>query len=219
MINQNGQVLKISNFSMPESLVKKLIKTNTSVGDGSGSAGNIGHQAYFDDIAAAMMATDNPHNNLNANEAIGNGANDAIANALSMFDDVIDISSGFGGAPAPFGGNIAAGNVTVAGGGKNNKDVPTIVASAPLHGDLDAAPLSESMSKRVSEFVNENLTDDGAKVLPWHRLLTMPPRQMIVVERMHSGARRSVTLDFGQPIILTDVVSAAATCRTRISIS
>ncbi|CAG9860383.1 unnamed protein product [Phyllotreta striolata] len=41
--------------------------------------------------------------------------------------------------------------------------------------------------------------------LPWQELLTVPPKQVIVVERMHSGARRHITLDFGKPILLTDV--------------
>lgn len=78
---------------------------------------------------------------------------------------------------------------------------------APMHGDLDSANMSASMSKRISEFLNENMCDDGAELMPWHKLLTLPPKQMIVVDRMHSGARRFVTLDFGQPVMLTDVVS------------
>ncbi|XP_072390491.1 dual E2 ubiquitin-conjugating enzyme/E3 ubiquitin-protein ligase BIRC6 [Diabrotica undecimpunctata] len=41
--------------------------------------------------------------------------------------------------------------------------------------------------------------------LPWQELLTIPPKQVIVVERMHSGARRHITLDFGKPVLLTDV--------------
>jgi len=42
-------------------------------------------------------------------------------------------------------------------------------------------------------------------VLPWHQLLVPPPQQTVVTERMHSGARRFVVMDFGAPIILTDV--------------
>ncbi|GFO34551.1 baculoviral iap repeat-containing protein 6, partial [Plakobranchus ocellatus] len=37
-------------------------------------------------------------------------------------------------------------------------------------------------------------------------LLQSPPPQVLVIERMHSGARRFVTLDFGKRIVLTDVV-------------
>lgn len=42
--------------------------------------------------------------------------------------------------------------------------------------------------------------------VPWQQLLMPPTQQVIVVERMHSGARRHVTLDFGQPVLLTDVL-------------
>lgn len=49
-------------------------------------------------------------------------------------------------------------------------------------------------------------TDDTMQSVPWQQLLTTPPQQVIVVERMHSGARRYVTLDFGQPVLLTDVL-------------
>ncbi|XP_050306481.1 baculoviral IAP repeat-containing protein 6 isoform X2 [Anthonomus grandis grandis] len=43
-------------------------------------------------------------------------------------------------------------------------------------------------------------------LLPWRQLLVPPPRQVLVVERMHSGARRHVTLDFGSPVSLTDIL-------------
>ncbi|XP_064622207.1 baculoviral IAP repeat-containing protein 6-like isoform X2 [Lineus longissimus] len=36
-------------------------------------------------------------------------------------------------------------------------------------------------------------------------LLQPPPGHVLVIERMHSGARRFVVLDFGKPILLTDV--------------
>lgn len=38
----------------------------------------------------------------------------------------------------------------------------------------------------------------------------------MIVERMHSGARRFVTLDFGQPVLLTDVLIPA--CHDLISL-
>lgn len=50
---------------------------------------------------------------------------------------------------------------------------------------------------------NENLYEE---VLPWYKILSLPPKQMIIVDRMHSGARRHITLDFGTPIMLTDLV-------------
>lgn len=39
-----------------------------------------------------------------------------------------------------------------------------------------------------------------------------------MVERMHSGARRFVTLDFGQPVLLTDVMIPASHDLVSISI-
>ncbi|CAH1128208.1 unnamed protein product [Ceutorhynchus assimilis] len=42
--------------------------------------------------------------------------------------------------------------------------------------------------------------------LPWQQLLVPPPKQVIVIERMHSSARRYVTLDFGEPVSLTDIL-------------
>lgn len=36
--------------------------------------------------------------------------------------------------------------------------------------------------------------------------LQPPPHQSIIIERMHSGARRFVTLDFGRPVLLTDAL-------------
>ncbi|XP_052766452.1 baculoviral IAP repeat-containing protein 6-like isoform X2 [Mya arenaria] len=39
-----------------------------------------------------------------------------------------------------------------------------------------------------------------------HSLLQPPPPQVLVIERIYSGARRFVILDFGKPILLTDVI-------------
>lgn len=111
---------------------------------------------------------------------------------------------GVGSGPAGFNGageNCSSGN----GNGGLSCNVFNPVPEA-VQGDLDSTTLSALMSKRVCDFVNENLTDDGI-VMAWHKLLTIPAKQMIVVDRMHSGARRHVTLDFGQPVMLTDVVS------------
>lgn len=70
---------------------------------------------------------------------------------------------------------------------------------------------STSKTKRAEEILSPN------KTLPWQQLLVTPPPQVIVVERMHSGARRFVTLDFGQPILLTDVMIPA--CHDVVSLS
>ncbi|CAB0044915.1 unnamed protein product [Trichogramma brassicae] len=52
---------------------------------------------------------------------------------------------------------------------------------------------------------------------PWGRLLCWPPQQALVVERMHSGARRFVILDFGAPVLLTDFMIPA--CNDLVSLS
>ena len=67
---------------------------------------------------------------------------------------------------------------------------------------------SSVYTAKVKEFIEEtNKEDNNSFILPWHKLLSTPAKQMIVVDRMHSGARRQVTLDFGYPILLTDLVS------------
>lgn len=69
---------------------------------------------------------------------------------------------------------------------------------------------SSVYNSKVKEFIEEtNKEDSLGPILPWHKLLSSPAKQMIVVDRMHSGARRQVTLDFGYPILLTDVVIPA----------
>lgn len=45
----------------------------------------------------------------------------------------------------------------------------------------------------------------------------MPSQQALVVEKMHSGARRFVVLDFGLPVLLTDLLIPA--CSELVSIS
>uniref|UniRef100_I3JMK3 Dual E2 ubiquitin-conjugating enzyme/E3 ubiquitin-protein ligase BIRC6 n=1 Tax=Oreochromis niloticus TaxID=8128 RepID=I3JMK3_ORENI len=47
--------------------------------------------------------------------------------------------------------------------------------------------------------------------------LQPPPHQSIIIERMHSGARRFVTLDFGRPVLLTDAL--IPTCGDLASLS
>ncbi|KRT83410.1 hypothetical protein AMK59_4811 [Oryctes borbonicus] len=71
---------------------------------------------------------------------------------------------------------------------------------------------TQTKTKRAEEILSPN------KTLPWQQLLVTPPQQVIIVERMHSGARRFVTLDFGQPILLTDIVIPASHDLVSISI-
>ncbi|KAI5706497.1 hypothetical protein M8J75_008669 [Diaphorina citri] len=53
--------------------------------------------------------------------------------------------------------------------------------------------------------------------ISWSSLLLPPPQQVMVIERMHSGARRFIVLDFGRPILLTDLFIAA--CSELLSLS
>lgn len=57
--------------------------------------------------------------------------------------------------------------------------------------------------------VGDNANSASSNVFAWHKLLSPPPKQMIVIDRMHSGARRFVVLDFGSPILLTDLIIPA----------
>ncbi|KAK9728572.1 Inhibitor of Apoptosis domain [Popillia japonica] len=73
-------------------------------------------------------------------------------------------------------------------------------------------PNPQMKTKRTEEILSPN------KTLPWQQLLVAPPQQVIIVERMHSGARRFVTLDFGQPVLLTDIMIPASHDLVSISI-
>lgn len=61
------------------------------------------------------------------------------------------------------------------------------------------------------------LAPSNCTTLPWQHLLLTPPHQVVVVERMHSGARRYVVLDFGHPVLLTDVLIPA--CNDVVSVT
>ncbi|KAB0803392.1 hypothetical protein PPYR_00362 [Photinus pyralis] len=90
-----------------------------------------------------------------------------------------------------------------------------IADSLEISVDSDSGSMhSEPQSK--SAFTADKILSPNQS-LPWQQLLVAPPQQVIVVERMHSGARRFVTLDFGQPVLLTDVLIPA--CHELVSIS
>ncbi|CRK88840.1 CLUMA_CG002660, isoform A [Clunio marinus] len=91
------------------------------------------------------------------------------------------------------------------GGGGDEKEAAIDVEAVRSY-----AANSAVYNNKVKEFIEEtNKEDSSNPILPWHKLLSTPAKQMIVVDRMHSGARRQVTLDFGYPILLTDVVIPA----------
>ncbi|XP_071454170.1 dual E2 ubiquitin-conjugating enzyme/E3 ubiquitin-protein ligase BIRC6 [Hetaerina americana] len=74
------------------------------------------------------------------------------------------------------------------------------------------------------EYGPEEVMSNGAtgstsgSLPPWRRLLALPPpQQVLVIERMHSGARRFAVLDFGGPTLLTDLIIPA--CSDLVSLS
>ncbi|XP_021713190.1 baculoviral IAP repeat-containing protein 6 isoform X2 [Aedes aegypti] len=85
--------------------------------------------------------------------------------------------------------------------GGNVTDASSIIEEKPQ--------ASITLNNKIQEFFEDSNADENANGLPWHKLLSTPPKQMIVVERMHSGAMRYITLDFGAPIMLTDLIIPA----------
>lgn len=81
--------------------------------------------------------------------------------------------------------------------------------SSPASGKTSTTSTTSTLTKEAKDsgtsiedmiYKKSQLPSSG---LPYQQLLSIPPQQMIVVERMHSGARRFVILDFGAPVVLT----------------
>lgn len=88
-------------------------------------------------------------------------------------------------------------------------DADRILEERPVeifHSKTDATS-AVTLSNKIKDFIEQTNKEDANIILPWHKMLTTPSKQVIVVDRMHSGAKRQVTLDFGYPVLLTDVVS------------
>ncbi|XP_065072528.1 baculoviral IAP repeat-containing protein 6 isoform X2 [Ochlerotatus camptorhynchus] len=85
--------------------------------------------------------------------------------------------------------------------GGNGNDSSNIIEDKPQ--------ASIALNNKIQEFFEDSNAEENANGLPWHKLLSTPPKQVIVVERMHSGAMRYITLDFGAPIMLTDLIIPA----------
>ncbi|XP_054010480.1 baculoviral IAP repeat-containing protein 6 isoform X1 [Hylaeus anthracinus] len=64
----------------------------------------------------------------------------------------------------------------------------------------------QNLSTTVNRVEDSNSKKRDDITFPWGRLLCWPPQQALVVDRMHSGARRFVILDFGSPVLLTDLM-------------
>uniref|UniRef100_W8AIN7 Dual E2 ubiquitin-conjugating enzyme/E3 ubiquitin-protein ligase BIRC6 n=1 Tax=Ceratitis capitata TaxID=7213 RepID=W8AIN7_CERCA len=67
----------------------------------------------------------------------------------------------------------------------------------------------KSQTSNATAPASDNSNANATNIFAWHKLLAPPPKQMVVIDRMHSGARRFVVLDFGSPILLTDLVIPA----------
>ncbi|KAM8852773.1 dual E2 ubiquitin-conjugating enzyme/E3 ubiquitin-protein ligase BIRC6 isoform 1-T1 [Synchiropus picturatus] len=72
---------------------------------------------------------------------------------------------------------------------------------------MDAGPVNLAAHKN-SQKAKPNPMGSGLAlaISQASHFLQPPPQQSIIIERMHSGARRFVTLDFGRPVLLTDAL-------------
>lgn len=63
-------------------------------------------------------------------------------------------------------------------------------------------------SSSSTSIPTNNKEQDGLQLLlsPFQQMMYSPAQQAIVIDRMHSGARRFVVLDFGTPVLLTDMI-------------
>ncbi|XP_061083476.1 baculoviral IAP repeat-containing protein 6 isoform X4 [Conger conger] len=85
-------------------------------------------------------------------------------------------------------------------------DPPPVNLAAHNKNSSKAKPVSNPMGSGLALAISQA-----------SHFLQPPPHQSIIIERMHSGARRFVTLDFGRPVLLTDVL--IPTCGDLASLS
>lgn len=79
-------------------------------------------------------------------------------------------------------------------------------STRPSKGETQKTNSSKSVvTNKLQEMMSESMEESNA-AYPWHKLLSLPTKQMVVIDRMHSGARRFITLSFGYLVKLTDVV-------------
>ncbi|GBP68238.1 Baculoviral IAP repeat-containing protein 6 [Eumeta japonica] len=73
--------------------------------------------------------------------------------------------------------------------------------------DAENSSLMECDPQEKMDLSEEKLFKDQDQCgIPWAQLVTRPPQYTLLVERMHSGARRYIVLDFGHAVRLTDVI-------------
>ncbi|XP_015440195.1 PREDICTED: baculoviral IAP repeat-containing protein 6 [Dufourea novaeangliae] len=89
------------------------------------------------------------------------------------------------------------------------------ILSSTLTKDKSSA---QNLGTTVNKVEDSNPKKREDITFPWGRLLCWPPQQALVVDRMHSGARRFVILDFGSPILLTDLIIPSCSDLASLSI-
>ncbi|XP_016428418.1 baculoviral IAP repeat-containing protein 6-like [Sinocyclocheilus rhinocerous] len=84
---------------------------------------------------------------------------------------------------------------------------------------IDPPPVNLSAQNKNAQKAKSNPIGSGLAlaISQASHFLQPPPHQSIIIERMHSGARRFVTLDFGRPVLLTDAL--IPTCADLASLS
>ncbi|XP_037398087.1 baculoviral IAP repeat-containing protein 6 isoform X3 [Pygocentrus nattereri] len=84
---------------------------------------------------------------------------------------------------------------------------------------IDPPPVNLSAQNKNAHKAKPNPMGSGLAlaISQASHFLQPPPHQSIIIERMHSGARRFVTLDFGRPVLLTDAL--IPTCADLASLS
>ncbi|XP_030370289.1 baculoviral IAP repeat-containing protein 6 isoform X2 [Scaptodrosophila lebanonensis] len=94
----------------------------------------------------------------------------------------------------------------------------------PVQSATSSTTVSDNIPETVedddaeSEKIIQSLNANPSQPIAWHKIITPPPKQMAVIDRMHSGARRFVVLDFGQPTMLTDLIIPACDELTSLTI-
>ncbi|CAH4031478.1 baculoviral IAP repeat-containing protein 6 isoform X1 [Pieris brassicae] len=73
-------------------------------------------------------------------------------------------------------------------------------------GGADGSMMDCDPQDRPDVTEDKLLKDQDQCGIPWAALVTRPPQQTLIVERMHSGARRYIVLDFGYAVRLTDII-------------
>ncbi|XP_074501768.1 dual E2 ubiquitin-conjugating enzyme/E3 ubiquitin-protein ligase BIRC6 isoform X2 [Sebastes fasciatus] len=83
---------------------------------------------------------------------------------------------------------------------------------------MDPGPVNLAAHKNAQKAKSSSMGSGLALAISQaSHFLQPPPHQSIIIERMHSGARRFVTLDFGRPVLLTDAL--IPTCGDLASLS